>query len=84
MERSVENEMALIKKWLAYLLNIPQTFIVSYEKDGNKYLRVVKVINRKPTELNFLVEHLLDSNLEVTEETLQKERRLFFKLPSSK
>lgn len=76
--------MKLIKHWIAYLFNIPQSFVVSYEKDGNKYLRIVRVINRKSTELNFLVEHLLDSNLEVTEQTLQKEKQMFFKLPSSK
>ena len=76
--------MGIIKQWLAYFLNIQQVFIVSYEKNGKKYLRLIRVRDRKSTELNFLVEHLLDGNLEVTEETLHKEKQMFSKLPSSK
>lgn len=76
--------MKIIKQWIAHFLGLQQAFVVSYEKGGKKYLRVVRVRDRKTTELNFLVEHLLDSNLEVTEETLQKEKQMFFKLPSSK
>lgn len=76
--------MGVIKQWIAYIFNIQQAFVVSYEKDGKKYLRVIRVRDRKPVELNFLVEHLLDSNLEVTAETLQKEKRMFSKPPSSK
>ncbi len=70
----------IIKQWIAYILNLQQAFIVTYEKSGKKYLRIVRVRNRKKEEFNFLVEHLLDENLNVTEEILQKEEDMFSKL----
>lgn len=70
----------IIKQWIAYILNLQQAFIVTYEKSGKKYLRIVRVRNRKKEEFNFLVERLLDENLNVTEEILQKEEDMFSKL----
>lgn len=74
----------IIKQWIAHIFNIQRTFIVCYQKDGKKYLRIVVVKNRRIKELNFLVEHLLNENLEVTEETLQKEKTVFTKVSSNK
>lgn len=69
-----------MKEWIAHILNIRRTYFVTYEKCGEKYLRIVTVKNGKSVEYIFRVEHLLNSNFAVTEETLQTENKLFVKL----
>lgn len=52
--------------------------VVTYKKDRKNILSVVKVgENGKEWQKNYLVEHLLNENLEVTEQTLDEEKHRF-------
>lgn len=57
---------------------------IRFEKDGNKYLELVK-INDKGVESRerYIVQCLLDENWKSTEQTLEQEKKLFPKLPTS-
>ena len=63
-----------------------QSMIVLHiQKDGKKYLIVERVgekgtIDRK----TYLVEHLVDENYEVTDQTLEEEKKWFMDLSESK
>ena len=51
---------------------------ITYRKDGKNILSVAKVWeNGKEWQENYLIEHLLDENLEVTEQTLEEEKHRF-------
>lgn len=57
---------------------------VTYEKSGKKILTLLKNNGEKILwEKRFLVEHLLDENLEVTEQMLKQEKELFVKSSST-
>ena len=66
--------------------NVPAGILfVTYEKDGNKYLTLIKNDGEKKLwERNFLVEHLVDENLKITNQTLEQEKRMFIKSSSTK
>lgn len=83
-KRSERSGKVVIKHWISYLLKIPQTFVVSYEKCGIKYLKIVRCVGKKRTEKIYQVEHLLDDNLQVTEQTLEMEKKIFVKVSSNK
>ena len=54
-------------------------FVITFEKDGNMHLHVSQVCRdgTRVIRRTFLVEHLVDENLEVTDQTLAEEKRLF-------
>lgn len=60
-------------KFLQSLLVIP------FYKDGKMYLHVSQVCGdgTRVIKRTFLVEHLVDGNLQVTDQTLAEERRVF-------
>ena len=68
-----------MKHWIAYLFGIPRTFIVTYQVSGIKYLKIVRCVGKKRTEKIYQVEHLLDDNLQVTEQTLEMGKKIFVK-----
>lgn len=50
---------------------------VKYSQNGKKYLSLIKTEEgKKIWQQNFLVEHLLNENKEVTEQTLEQESML--------
>lgn len=53
--------------------------VIPYKKDGNMYLHVSKVCRdgTRVIKRTFLIEHLVDENLEVTDQTLAEEKRVF-------
>ena len=52
--------------------------VITYRKDGKNILSVVKIgENGKEWKKNYLVEHMLDDNLEITERTLEEEKSRF-------
>ena len=72
--------MSTIKYWIAYIFKIPWSSTICYKKNGKKIVRVVTAIGKRTKETTFQVEHLLDDNLAVTEQTLRKEKRIFTKV----
>lgn len=57
---------------------------VSYNKDGKNYLVLAKTDGEKRLwEKRYLVERLVNENLEVTEQTLEQEKKEFVKSSSS-
>lgn len=74
----LKNCKSIAKHWIAKIFKIPQIHYVTYQKDGQKILAICG-LNAKgeKTEQKFLVKHLLKENLEVTEQTLQKENKMF-------
>lgn len=72
--------MNVIRRWVAYIFKIPWTSVIYYEKDGKKIAKIITTVGKKARETTFQVEHLLDDNLAVTEQTLRKEKRIFTKV----
>lgn len=62
-------------KW-KYLQSI---VVIPYEKDGKKYLHISQVCadGARVVKRTFLIEHLVDDNLAVTNQTLNEEKRVF-------
>lgn len=60
--------------------------VLGIEKDGKKYLQISRIGKDGVLERhNFLVEHLVDDNLEITDQTLEEEKKFFtIVVPSSK
>jgi hypothetical protein len=60
-------------KFLNSLLVIP------FSKDGKKYLHISQVCadGRKVVKRTFLIEHLVNENYEITDQTLKEEERVF-------
>ena len=60
-------------KFLNSLIAIP------FVKDGKKYLHISQVCadGKKVVKRTFLIEHLVDENYEVTDQTLKEEERVF-------
>ena len=57
---------------------------VTHEKNGKKYLTIVKTDGETVLwERRFLIEHLVDENLEVTDQTLEQETKMFIKSSST-
>lgn len=57
---------------------------VTHQKNGKKYLTIVKTDGETVLwERRFLVEHLVDENLEVTDQTLEQETKMFIKSSST-
>lgn len=52
---------------------------VPFFKDGKKYLHISQVCRdgTKVVKRTFLIEHLVDDNLAVTDQTLAEEKRVF-------
>lgn len=76
--------MNVIRHWIAYIFKIPWTSVIYYEKDGRKITKIITTVGKKTRETTFQVEHLLDDNLAVTEQTLRKEKRIFTKIYEDK
>lgn len=76
----------VLKQWIAYILDIQQMNFAVYEKNGKKYIKIGRLGTRKRKNAvwNFQVEHLVNDNLQVTEETLQKENSMIIKSASSR
>lgn len=53
--------------------------VVPYEKDGKMYLYISQVCagGKRVVKRTFLIEHLVDDNLAVTDQTLAEEKRVF-------
>lgn len=53
--------------------------VVPYEKDGKMYLHISQVCvgGKRVVKRTFLIEHLVDDNLAVTDQTLAEEKRVF-------
>ena len=53
--------------------------VVPYEKDGKMYLHISQVCadGKRVVKKTFLIEHLVDDNLAVTDQTLAEEKRVF-------
>lgn len=53
--------------------------VVPYEKDGKMYLHISQVCagGKRVVKRTFLIEHLVDDNLAVTNQTLAEEERVF-------
>ena len=57
---------------------------VTFEKNGKKYLTMLKTDGETVLwERRFLIEHLVDENLEVTDQTLEQETKMFIKSSST-
>lgn len=54
-------------------------FAVPFCKDGKMYLHISQVCGdgKIAVKRTFLIEHLVDDNLEVTNQTLAEEKRVF-------
>ena len=82
MKAFVNNVRTFLKKhfvkhevhWVQSIL------IVHYELDGRKILQIARTSSDGVVEQkNYQIEHLLDENLQVTEQTLEMEHRMFRK-----
>lgn len=53
--------------------------VIPYEKGGKKYLHISQVCadGKRVVKRTFLVEHLVDDNLAVTDQTLAEEKSVF-------
>lgn len=71
----------MFREWITWALKIPKTNYVAYEKNGKKIL-VISTARRggKIKRKIFSVEHLVDENLQFTDEMLAQEEELFQKL----
>ena len=68
----------MLKNWILWLFKIPQTFVIRYKNDGKNILIVSTAIRGRKTETKrYLVEHLLDEELNITQETLAQEKKMF-------
>lgn len=69
----------MLKNWIARILKIPQTYWVTYKKNGKNILVLISVEKNwdKSDKKIFSVEHLLNEDLEVTEQTLNQEKGMF-------
>ena len=57
---------------------------VTHEKNGKKYLTMIKTNGETVLwERRFLIEHLVDENFEVTDQTLAQENEMFIKSSST-
>lgn len=54
-------------------------FVVPFYKDGKMYLHISQVCRdgTRVVKRTFLIEHLVDDNLSVTNQTLAEEKRVF-------
>lgn len=54
-------------------------FVVPFCKDGKMYLHISQVCGNgtRVVKRTFLIEHLVDDNLAVTDQTLAEEKRVF-------
>lgn len=55
------------------------SFVIPFKKDGKMYLHVSQVCRdgTRVIRRTFLVEHLVDENLDVTDKTLEEEKIVF-------
>lgn len=69
----------MLKNWIARIFKIPQTYWVTYKKDGKNILVLISVEKNwdKSDKKIFSVEHLLNEDLEITEQTLNQEKEMF-------
>lgn len=68
----------MLKHWIAWIFKIPQTFIARYKNDGKNILIISTAVRGKKTEIKrYLVEHLLDEKMDVTQETFTQEKSHF-------
>lgn len=69
----------MLKNWIARIFKIPQTYWVTYKKDGKNILVLISVEKNwdKSDKKIFSVEHLLNEDLEITEQTLNQEKEIF-------
>lgn len=68
----------MLKNWILWLFKIPQTFVIRYKNDEKNILIVSTAIRGRKTETKrYLVEHLLDEELNITQETLAQEKKMF-------
>ena len=52
--------------------------VIPFSKNGKSYLHISQIDkNGEGTRRTFLIEHLVDENLEITDQTLAEERRVF-------
>lgn len=70
--------MKTLKKWIAWIFKIPQTFVIRYRVGDKKILVISEAVRGKKTKVKrFLVEHSVDKNLEFTDEMLTQENEDF-------
>lgn len=70
--------MKILKKWIAWIFKIPQTFVTRYRIGDKKVLIISEAVRGKKTKVKrFLVEHSVDENLEFTDEMLIQENEDF-------
>ena len=69
----------MLKNWIARIFKIPQTYWVTYKKDGKNILVLISVEKNwdKSDKKIFSVDHLLNEDLEITEQTLNQEKEMF-------
>ena len=82
MRKKFNNVKFFLKKYLVKreVHWVQSTLIVHYELDGRKILQIARTSNDGVVEQkNYQIEHLLDENLQVTEQTLEMEHRMFRK-----
>lgn len=60
---------------------VQSVIILPVEKNGKKYLHIIKTgEDGKVKRTTYLVEHLVNENYEVTDQTLQEEKEWFITL----
>ena len=78
------SKLNIIKIWIQHLLKVRRCSWTAFEKEGKRFLTIVVIKGREVKRYNFAVEHLLNDNCEVTEETLRKEDEIFTKFSSNR
>ena len=68
------------------IVRVPTGIIeIEFERNEKKYLELIKIDEKGECwRKRFLVKNLLNENWEVTEQTLDQEKEIFTKFPSSK
>nr|DAP20634.1 MAG TPA: hypothetical protein [Caudoviricetes sp.]DAP20643.1 MAG TPA: hypothetical protein [Caudoviricetes sp.] len=79
MKKIKDCAVAFFNKHFVKWKFLQSILIIPFIKDGKMYLHVSQVCGGGPrvVKRTFLIEHLVDNNLAVTNQTLEEEKRVF-------
>ena len=87
MEQEESENMGKLKNGISKFYNkhfvkwkfLQSLIVIPYEMDGKKYLHISQVCmgGTRVVKRTFLIEHLVDDNLAVTDQTLAEKKRVF-------
>ncbi len=79
MSKIKAHAVAFFNKHFVKWKFLQSIFVIPFQKDGKMYLHISQVCEdgTRVVKRTFLIEHLVDDNLAVTNQTLAEEERVF-------